>query len=132
MLFKLMLLFTVVPIVELMILFRLGQYIGFQYTIILVLITGVVGALLSKSEGKGIIRRIKLDLSNGRVPADELINGLCVIVGGAMLLTPGILTDTVGFILVISPTRQVIIDTIKKKIKNMIHEGTLHFYFRNK
>lgn len=130
MLFKLMLLFTVVPIIELMLLFRLSRYIGFQYTIIIVLVTGVVGAFLAKREGKGIIKRIKVEISDGRVPGDELINGLCVIVGGAMLLTPGIITDAAGFILVISPTRKILITAIKRKIKNMIQDGTVSFYFK--
>jgi len=130
MLFKLMLLFTVIPIIELTILFRLSEYVGLPYTIILVIVTGFVGAFLAKSEGRGIIRRIKFEISNGRVPGDELINGLCVIVGGAMLLTPGIITDTAGFILVANPTRKALITVIKRKIKDMIKEGTLNLYFR--
>ncbi|SNS90318.1 UPF0716 protein FxsA [Anaerovirgula multivorans] len=130
MLLKLILLFTIVPIVELAILLKLSGYIGVGYTILIVLLTGVLGAYLAKSEGKGVLRRIKLEMSQGRMPGDELINGLCVIVGGAFLLTPGIFTDAAGFCLVIPVTRETIKFMIKKRIKRMIDEGTFIFYYR--
>ncbi|MDR5660031.1 FxsA family protein [Serpentinicella sp. ANB-PHB4] len=130
MLFKLILLFTVVPILELVILLNLGQHIGLWYTIGIVIVTGILGAYLSKKEGRGILQRIKLEIGGGRVPGDELINGLCVIIGGALLLTPGLLTDIAGFTLVLPHTRSLLKETIKNKLKNMIEKGTISFYFR--
>ncbi|AKL96669.1 phage effecting protein FxsA [Clostridium aceticum] len=130
MLLKLILLFTIVPIVELAILLRLSSYIGVGYTLLIVFFTGIMGAYLARSEGKGVIRRIKLEMAQGRMPGDELINGLCVIVGGALLLTPGIFTDVIGFSLVIPVTRAAIKSTVRSKMKRMIEEGTFMFYFR--
>ncbi|SET46659.1 UPF0716 protein FxsA [Natronincola peptidivorans] len=130
MLLKLILLFTIVPIVELAILLKLSSYIGVGYTLLIVFFTGIAGAYLAKSEGRGVIRRIKMEMSQGRMPGDELINGLCIIVGGALLLTPGIFTDAIGFSLVIPVTRAMIKTTIKSRIRKMIDEGTVTFYFK--
>lgn len=130
MLMKLILLFTITPLVELAILFKLNQHVGFGYTLALVLTTGVVGAYLAKSQGREILFRIKYEMGEGRMPGDALINGLCVLVGGAMLLTPGIVTDTFGFILVIPITRELVKVYLKSKFKKMIDEGRVNFYFR--
>ncbi|KAB3532886.1 FxsA family protein [Alkaliphilus serpentinus] len=130
MLGKLILLFTVIPIVELALLLKLNTYIGLPYTILIVLLTGVVGAYLAKSEGRGILRNIRYEMSQGRMPGDELVNGLCVLVGGAFLITPGLLTDVTGFILVIPITREILKRTIKRKLKRMLEEGTFMFYYR--
>ncbi|CAH2212380.1 FxsA family protein [Tepidibacter aestuarii] len=130
MLMKLILLFTVVPLVELAILFKLNAYIGFFSTIGIVVFTGVLGAYLAKSQGREILFRIRYEMQDGRLPGDQLINGLCVLVGGAMLLTPGILTDIVGFTLVIPVTRELVKGFVKKKLQKMVDEGNVNFYFR--
>lgn len=131
MLGKLILLFTVVPILELYVLIQIGNEIGAFNTIMLVFITGVVGAVLAKSEGRQIVGNIKQDMAMGKMPADELINGLCVLIGGALLLTPGIFTDIFGFVLVIPLTRIFLIKSIKRKIKEMITEGSVNVYYKN-
>ncbi|QEK11594.1 membrane protein FxsA [Crassaminicella thermophila] len=130
MLVKLILLFTIVPLVELALLFKLNAYIGLFSTLGIVIFTGVLGAYLAKSQGREILFRIRYEMREGRLPGEELINGLCVLVGGAMLLTPGILTDTLGFILVIPITREVVKVYIKKKLRKMLDEGSINFYFR--
>ena len=130
MLMRLILLFTLIPIVELAILFKLNNYIGFTYTIGIVFLTGIVGAYMAKSQGRMILMRIKWEMQEGRMPGEELLNGLCVLIGGVMLLTPGILTDTIGFILVFPVTREIVKLYIKAKLKKMIEEGKVHLYFR--
>ncbi|MDF2546343.1 MAG: fxsA [Anaerosolibacter sp.] len=130
MLMRLILLFTMVPLIELAILFKLNQYVGLGYTLGIVIFTGVLGAYLAKSQGNQILFRIKMEMGEGRMPGDELINGLCVLIGGAMLLTPGILTDTTGFILVLPGTRHLVKVFIKNKLRKMIDEGKVNFYFR--
>ncbi|MCT4620856.1 MAG: FxsA family protein [Marinisporobacter sp.] len=130
MLMKLILLFTLVPLTELTLLMKLSGYIGVSYTVGIVLFTGVLGAYLAKSQGKEILFRIRYEMQQGNLPGEQLINGLCVLIGGAMLLTPGILTDLFGFILVIPVTREIIKIYIKKKFKRMIEEGNMNFYFR--
>jgi UPF0716 protein FxsA len=103
---------------------KLSRYIGGLYTVGIVLFTG------AKSQGKEILFRIKYEMQQGNLPGEQLINGLCVLVGGAMLLTPGILTDLFGFILVIPISREIIKIYIKKKFNRMIEEGNMNFYFR--
>lgn len=127
---RLILLFTMVPLIELAILFKLNQYVGLGYTLGIVIFTGVLGAYLAKSQGNQILFRIRTEMGEGRMPGDELINGLCVLIGGAMLLTPGILTDTTGFILVLPGTRHLVKVFIKNKLRKMIDEGKVNFYFR--
>lgn len=131
MLGKLILLFTVIPIVELFILFQIAEVTSGFATVLLVIFTGIVGAYLAKSQGRIIIMRIRTDLNRGKMPANELINGLCVLVGGALLLTPGIITDIVGFSLVIPLTRTIFKKYIKDKFSEKIRAGQVHFYYRD-
>ncbi|PHS33644.1 MAG: FxsA protein [Alkaliphilus sp.] len=124
MLLKLILLFTVIPVVELALLLEVNKHIGFNYTILIVIVTGVVGSYLARSQGRGILNNIKFAMSQGEMPGDELINGLCVIVGGAFLITPGLITDFAGFILVIPHTRMLLKLYIRNKMKDMINRGS--------
>lgn len=130
MLGKLILLFTITPIVELYILFQLSGVMGPWSTIGLVLVTGVAGAYLAKSEGKLIINKIKMELNQGKLPGNQLLNGLCVLIGGALLLTPGILTDILGFSLVIPGLREIFKVYLKRKFKKVIEEGDINIHFR--
>ena len=127
---RLVLLFTVTPVVELAILFKLNDYIGLGYTIGIVLLTGLIGAYMAKSQGKIILSRIRLEMQDGRMPGEELLNGLCVLIGGVLLLTPGILTDSLGFILVFPITREIVKIYLKRKLRDMIEEGKVNYYFR--
>jgi len=128
MLFKLILLFTIVPIAELLLLIRLAQVTSIWSTIGLVLFTGIVGAYLAKGQGRLILTKIRIELNEGRMPGEQLINGLCVLIGGALLLTPGIITDAIGFALVIPGTREIFKGYIKRKLQNMIQKGNVYIY----
>lgn len=130
MLMKLILLFTITPIVELYVLFQLADVMGPWTTIGLVLITGVAGAYLAKSEGKLIINKIKMELNAGNLPGNELLNGLCVLIGGALLLTPGIMTDILGFSLVIPGLREIFKTYLKRKFKKVIETGDINIHLR--
>lgn len=129
MLFRLILLFTLLPLIDLAVLLKIGNHIGFRYTLLIVIVTGFVGAYLAKREGRHIIARIKFDIGQGRMPADELLGGLCVIVGGAFLLAPGIITDVLGLFLVLPITRISFVNSIKNKLRRMFVEGNLWFHF---
>lgn len=120
MLIKLLLLFTLVPLVELYLLIRLGSLIGALATVGLVAVTGVIGATLAKSQGFKIINKIKDSLGRGKMPTDQLIEGLFILIGGAMLLTPGLLTDLTGFAFIIQPSRIIFRELIKKKFQHYI------------
>lgn len=127
---KLLLLFTLIPIFELALLLKINSYIGLGYTLVIVLGTGILGAYLAKTQGKGILKNIKFEMSQGRMPGDELVNGLCVLIGGALLLTPGLLTDTIGFILVIPASRNTVKSFLKRRLRHMLEEGTFKFIYK--
>ena len=128
MLWKLILLLTIVPLIELYLLVRLTQATSFGVTVLVILGTGVVGAILAKMEGLRVLRRIREDMQGGSLPADGLIDGAMILVAGALLVTPGLLTDTVGFLLLLPPSRTVLRRLIKQWIKRKIEEGQVVMY----
>jgi UPF0716 protein FxsA len=105
---RLLLLFTVVPLVELFILVKLGSVVGVLPTIALVILTGVLGAWLARQQGLGVLKRLTTDLDQGRLPAEALIDGLLILIAGAVLLTPGLITDGLGFYLLIPQGRAAV------------------------
>lgn len=105
---RLLLLFTVVPLLELYLLVKIGTVVGVWPTIALVLLTGVLGAALARQQGISVLRRLNEDLGSGRIPTDALIDGALILVAGAVLLTPGLLTDALGFFLLIPAGRAAV------------------------
>lgn len=130
MLFRLILLFTITPIVELFLLLELSKVTSVWTTVGIVLVTGIVGAYLAKGQGRLILTKIRMELNEGRMPGDQLINGLCVLVGGALLLTPGIVTDVVGFTLVIPGTRELFKGIVKKYLSKRLQDGSIDIHYR--
>jgi UPF0716 protein FxsA len=114
---RLLLLFTVVPLVELFLLVKLGTVIGIGPTILIVIATGVLGAWLARWQGLGVIRRITQDLNEGRLPADALIDGLLILIAGAVLLTPGLITDALGFVLLVPQSRSFVRRSIRARFE---------------
>jgi UPF0716 protein FxsA len=108
MLVLLVALFIVVPLVELYVIIQVGQAIGVWWTIVLLLADSVLGGLLMRSQGRAAWRRFNEALGAGRVPAREVFDGVLVIFGGALLLTPGFVTDVAGALLLVPPTRAVL------------------------
>ena len=105
---RLLLLFTIVPLVELFLLVKLGTVIGVGPTVLIVIGTGVLGASLARWQGLGVLRRVSDDLAQGRLPADALIDGLLILIAGAVLLTPGLITDALGFMLLVPQGRALV------------------------
>jgi UPF0716 protein FxsA len=105
---RLLLLFTVVPLIELFLLVKLGTVIGIGATVLIVISTGVLGAWLARRQGLGVLRRLSEDINEGRMPASTLIDGLLILVAGAVLLTPGLITDALGFFLLVPQGRAVV------------------------
>ncbi|MBS3787138.1 FxsA family protein [Candidatus Bipolaricaulota bacterium] len=93
---RLIFLFTALPLVEIYLLIRIGNAIGYLFAALLVVGTGVVGALLARREGLSVWRRMKEKFQEGQLPAEELIDGVILLLSGAFLLTPGIVTDVIG------------------------------------
>ncbi len=114
MLVRLLLLMTIVPAIELYLLMQLADIMGIVETILLILFTGSVGAALAKREGYGVIDQLRKDMQKGLPPADRLVEGLLVIVGGTLLITPGVLTDLAGFSLIFPVTRRWLAPRVKR------------------
>ncbi len=132
MLFRLFILFTIVPLVELALLIKIGEHIGVSNTIALVLITGFAGAYLARDQGLRVVREFTDSVQRGDMPADPLLEGLLIVVGGAFLVTPGIITDVIGFLLVVPQSRRVIRGFLASFIKSSVvvssfTQGNVHF-----
>ena len=108
MLAKLLVLFTVIPIVEIALLIEIGSRLGTGVTLLLLLGTALLGAALARHEGLKTLWRVQTKLANGMMPDEELLDGLLILVAGVMLLAPGLLTDVLGVVLLIPGSRQVI------------------------
>ena len=119
----LILLFTAVPVVELALLIKLGQFIGVGYTLAIVILTGVAGAYLARSQGLMTLRKIQDDINRGIMPADKIFDGVMILFGGILLLTPGLITDLIGFMTLVPFTRRLIKLWLKRKIENTIAQG---------
>ena len=119
---KLLIIFATVPLIELALLIKIGEFIGILPTIIIVASTGIIGISLAKNQGYQVIRRIKHNIESGKMPADDLIGGLLILIGGTMLLTPGVITDITGFSLIIPSSRNFFVNFTKNKIKKYIEK----------
>lgn len=115
----LILLLTIVPALELALLIKVGSHIGAVNTIILILLTGAAGAYLARLQGFLVLTRIQQSLRQGELPTDEMINGILILVGGILLLTPGFITDAFGFLCLIPFTRDLIKIWVKRQFRLM-------------
>ncbi|MEA3328858.1 MAG: FxsA family protein [Candidatus Omnitrophota bacterium] len=121
----LILLFTLIPVIELALLIKVGQYIGAGYTIGIVIFTGVAGAYLAKMQGLLILHRIQEDVNQGIMPADKLFDGVLILCSGILLLTPGFITDIIGFMGLLPLTRNWFKRWLRRKIEDMISQGKI-------
>jgi UPF0716 protein FxsA len=104
----LLVLFIVVPLAELYVIIQVGQAIGALPTILILLADSVIGSLLLRAQGRAAWRRFMAAVSEGRVPTREVLDGVLVIFGGALLITPGFITDVVGILFLLPPTRALV------------------------
>lgn len=124
---KLLILFTFVPIVEIYVLIEAGRQIGALPTIALIILTGIAGAFLARSQGFQLLTRIQSDLQAGRVPAEEMFDGAMIFAGGMVLLTPGFCTDLLGFILLTPVSRAYIKKWLKLWLEKKVARGEIQF-----
>lgn len=117
MLWKLFLAFTIIPVSEIYILIAIGGQIGILPSIGLVILTGIVGASLARSQGLQTLGRIRDSFQQGVVPGEELLNALLIAIAGIVLLTPGFLTDAAGLFLLIPATRTLCREWLKRRIE---------------
>lgn len=121
----LLLAFTVVPFIELYLLLAIGREVGFWPTVGGVLLTGLIGAWLAKKEGVRVLRRWQESLAQGRMPEEGLMGGVLVLVGGVLLVSPGVLTDVVGLFLLFPPTRKLVAAVVLRRLERRMAAGTL-------
>ena len=114
---KLLLAFTIIPIIEIYLLIEIGSIFGVLTAITLVILTGFLGAFMARMQGLQTLFRIQESLREGRMPSGELLDGLLIVIAGVVLLTPGFLTDSAGFLLLIPTTRNSIISWLQRQIE---------------
>jgi len=123
MFFRLLLLFTLIPLIELYILIKVGGLIGALNTILIIIVTGITGAYLARTQGFIVIQKINLAMEQGRTPGRELLEGLFILIGGFTLLTPGFITDIMGLSMLLPFTRSFYIKIALRLIQNKIDTG---------
>lgn len=124
----LLILFIVLPFVELYILIELGSSIGTLPTLGIIVLTGIAGAALAKHQGLSVLQRIQTEMSFGQMPGDVIFDGVLVLIGAVLLITPGILTDTTGFLLLIPVTRELFKKYLKVWVNKRIKSGQMVYY----
>ena len=102
---KLFLAFTLIPVIELYVLIKIGAVFGALNTILLVILTGAAGAYLARLQGMQTMYRIRARMQQGEMPAEDMLDAFIIFAAGVVLLTPGLLTDIAGLLLLLPPTR---------------------------
>jgi UPF0716 protein FxsA len=115
------LLIILIPAIDIAVLLLSGNIIGVFPTIAFIIMTGVIGAYLAKREGLQTIKRAQEQLAYGQIPGDSVLDGICILIGGTLLLTPGFITDIAGFLLLFPPSRKpvkfLMINALRRKIE---------------
>lgn len=124
----LFLLFVVLPLTDLWLLFRIGDRLGFLGTVGLVIATGAIGAALAKREGARVLAKWQQAMSEGRAPDEGVVSGLMIFAGGLLLVTPGVLTDAFGLLLLVPPVRRGLTRVVQAWGAKKVAEGSLHVH----
>lgn|SRR5690606_13758324 len=124
----LLVLLIAVPIAELYVIVQVAQEIGVLETIALLIIVSAIGAWLVKREGLAVLARVQDQIEHGRVPTKELVDGLLLLLAGALMLTPGFLSDVLGILLILPPTRAVVRSIAIRSFRGRVVSGRgVHF-----
>lgn len=122
-------LFVLGPLVELAVLIQVGRWIGVMPTIAIVAVTGIVGAWLARREGVRTMVTFQTELAAGRLPGGALMDGAAILMGGTLLLTPGVLSDVLGFALLAPPTRRVLQRWARRRLEAGLRSGRARVTF---
>ncbi|MBT2648218.1 FxsA family protein [Peribacillus sp. RS7] len=121
---KYFLLFIIaMPVVEIIVLLLSGNMIGFWPTLFLIVATGLIGAYLAKRQGMETWKKAQEQIRYGMMPGNEIIDGICIFIGAALLLSPGLISDIMGLILVFPPTRNLLKPIVIRFIMNRMNKG---------
>ena len=121
--------FILIPILELAVLLKLHEAAGLGNTLAIVIITGFVGAFLARAQGIMVLAQIRRDLAEGRMPAPRLMDGVMILIAGVLLITPGLITDTAGFLLLTPVVRSTIRAWLRRKFEEKFRDGTANITF---
>ncbi|UFT98010.1 membrane protein FxsA [Radiobacillus kanasensis] len=125
-----LLLILIVPALEIGIFVWAGGIIGPWWVVCLIILTGVIGAWLAKQQGTEALNRARQSINVGQVPHEQIIDGICILLGAAFLVTPGFITDTIGFLLLIPVSRRPIKLWMKAILSKMLSRGTITIFRR--
>jgi UPF0716 protein FxsA len=123
-----LLLLIIIPALEIGLLVLSGQAIGLVPTVLLIITTGILGAYLAKKQGIETIRKAQRDMQYGQMPGEAIMDGVCILVGGVVLLTPGFITDALGFLLLLPATRRMFKPFFYRLFKRWINKGNVIIY----
>lgn len=120
-------LFFAVPFLEIWLLIKVGGQIGALPTMLLVVLTAVLGAFLLRQQGLSTLARFQKSLNSGQLPTKEIVEGMVLLVGGALLMTPGFFTDTLGFLCLFPLTRSLMLKFLLQRTQVYMQSHTVHF-----
>lgn len=113
----------IVPIVEIWGILQVGHWVGAWPTILLIVATGVIGGYLAKRQGLQTLRLVQLQIEQRQMPGEAILDGICILIGGLMLLIPGFFTDAIGFVLLLPWTRGIVKLWLKRWFNHLIRSG---------
>ncbi|MFD2204870.1 FxsA family protein [Kiloniella antarctica] len=116
-------LFIGIPLLEIIVLIEVGDQIGLWSTIGLIILTAIIGTWMLRLQGLATLANAQKQLNQGAVPAQEIFDGICLLAAGALLLTPGFVTDSIGFSLLLPPVREILRNTVGKKISTRMQNA---------
>lgn len=120
---RLLLLFIVVPVIELALLIELGKVVGLPATLGLIVLTGALGAFLARRQGLAVLAEVRSEMGDGRIPAGPIVDGVIILVAAAVLMTPGVMTDAFGFILLVPAFRRWLKGVLKRRFERAVQRG---------
>ncbi|HEX9757258.1 MAG TPA: FxsA family protein [Nitrospiria bacterium] len=130
MLFKLILLFLAVPLVEIYFLIKVGEIFGAFHTVFFVILTAIIGAFFARLEGLRTLGKMQIQLQNGQMPAEEIIDSLLIFMASVLLLTPGFLTDAIGFLILFPVTRVFIKRWLRRQFDYYLNKRAIDIHFK--
>lgn len=122
---KLLLLFILIPTIELVLLLQIGSMIGVLPTVAIIVLTGIVGASLARYQGLSVVRQMQAEMASGQLPAGSIIDGVLILMAAALLMTPGFLTDLVGFTALIPGGRRMIKGIVTRRLERVVQRGNV-------
>lgn len=125
---RLLLLFVLLPAVELALLIEVGRRIGTGATLTIIVVTGIIGASLARRQGLGVIRELQRESAAGHLPAGSLIDGILILIAGALLVTPGVLTDAFGFLCLVPAFRNALKRVALQRFEHAVAEGRVEIH----